>query len=188
MKRKHWIISHVLAGAFLAAAAPSAAQEASAAKVPDWFRADVQYLARDGGRWSAVNANPSEPYEKWGMEWRASPDGTSLTGRLFGIRDERESGDLWQFRQFWHPTEKRAYVLQWGGGGMYGVGHLTRMGEDWGVLEQQFHMLDGRTFRIGHIYRIPAPDQRVTEQYDVLPNDGSWRLDHKLTWRRERSQ
>jgi len=46
-----------LLGLCLAAlAAPSAAQEAAANGLPDWWRAHVEFMSRDGGVW--VSPNP----------------------------------------------------------------------------------------------------------------------------------
>lgn len=167
--------------------AQAADQEAAASTIPDWYRADIAAMTRDGGRWIADNSarrSEAEPYDQYGLEWRASPDGLSMTGRLFGLRGGREVGEMWQFRQFWHPAEQRVYVMQWGAGGMYGMGVLTRLSETSGMLEQTFFTNDGRSFRIGHMYRNAGPDERTVEQYDVVPGEGAWRLDHSMTWRR----
>ena len=174
--------------AFPLAPLPAAVQEAQPAQpastIPDWFLADIAAMTRDGGRWIADNANPDEPYRQWGLEWRASPDGKSMSGRLFGMRDGADEVDLWHFRQFWHPGERRAYVMQWGGDGMYGVGEITRTGDGSGMLEQTFWLADGRTFSVGHMFRTQG-DERETEQYDILPGQSAWRLNHRLTWRRQ---
>lgn len=181
--------SRVLAVALalaLAGVAPGAAQE-NAQTPPEWFRTSIEHMTRDGGLWVADNSSrrsAEEPFDAYVLEWRASPDAASMSGRLFGVSEGRESADFWQYRQFWHPIERRAYVMQWGAGGMYAVGILTPIGEDWGTLEQTFYMTDGRTFRLGHVYRDVGADERVTEQYDILPGEGAWRLDHSLTFRR----
>ena len=171
-----------------AVAFPSASfsQDTANNSPPDWFLADLAAMTREGGRWIATNEtrNDQTPYDQYGLEWQLSPDGTSMTGRLFGIMDGREVGDFWQFRQFWHPQENRAYVMQWGGGGMYGVGVLTPLGASSGMLEQTLYLPDGNTFGVGHMFRFDGPNARVTEQYDILPEIGSWRLNHTLVWHR----
>lgn len=74
--------------------------------------------------------------------------------------------------------------MKWGAGGMYGVGKRTSFGEGSAMLEQTFYMPDRRTFRIGHLARAASPNERITEQYDIIAADGAWRLDHSITWRR----
>jgi hypothetical protein len=158
------------------------AQAAPAPAIPQWFLEDIDFMTRDGGRWIADNADTTQPYQQWGMEWRVAPDGTSMTGRLYGLANGEQSDDFFQFRQFWHPGEQRAVVMQWGGGGWFGTGELRRVG-DWTLLEQTFVVPGGRTFGVGHIARRQG-DERVTEQYDILPGQGIWRLDSTNTWRR----
>lgn len=171
---------------WLAPFVPAAAQAQAQGGIPDWFRADLAAMTRDGGRWVADNSNPDEPWDRWVMEWTLAPDGTSMTGRLFGISDGRESEDFWQFRQFWHPAEEKAVVMQWGAGGMVGTGEMVSTGEGRGMLDQTFWTPDGRSFRVGHTWRNSG-DERVTEQYDVPPGESAWRLNHVLAWRRERA-
>lgn len=176
------ILLAMVPAARLVAQEPGQKQEA-ASTIPAWFLEDIQFMTRGGGRWVAENRNPNEQYQQWGMEWTASPDGRSMTGRLFGFSNGAQSADFFQFRQFWHPGERKAMVMQWGGDGWFGVGEITRMGDDWGLLDQTFWVADGRLFRTGHVYRNRG-DERVTEQYDVPAGQGTWRLNHALTWRR----
>ena len=166
----------------VASAQEEQAQQAPAPAIPPWFLEDIEFMTRDGGRWVADNDDASQPYQRWGMEWTAAPDGASMTGRLYGFADGVQSEDFFQFRQFWHPGENRAVVMQWGGGGWFGTGELRQIG-DWSLLEQVFVVPGGQTFGVGHVARREG-DDRVTEQYDVVAGQGVWRLNSSNTWRR----
>lgn len=163
----------------------SLAQEQPASTIPQWLLEDIKTMTSNGGRWTApAQRSEQMPFDAFGMIWTASADGTSMTGRLFGISDGQESPDFWQFRQFWHPGEKRAILEQWGGNGMYGVGEIISLGDGRTMVEQQFWLPDGRTYKVGHFASVPNDSERVTEQYDVLRDTGAWKLDHSLTWKR----
>lgn len=165
--------------------APPPQPAPAAAALPQWWADHVAFVSRDGGTWVTPNttADPNAP-DAFGMEWRASHEGRVLTGRLYGLRDGRESAEYWTFREFWHPGEGRAIVQQWGGPGVYGVGE-SRWENGEGVLDQTFWLPDGRSWREGHRNRERG-DEYETNAFDI-DAQGVWMLTDARVWRRQRA-
>lgn len=153
---------------------------------PQWYLDDIAFLTRDGGRWITSNAvykSESDPMDTYVIEWKAGYAG-SMTGRLYGLRGDEETGDFWQMRQYWDPGRGEAVLTQFGFGGAVGIGRAWR--ED-GVNKsaQIFYAPDGTVAGVGHIARNPDADTHVTESFDII--DGEWRPRRSYTWKRDRS-
>ncbi|PKA83734.1 hypothetical protein ATE92_1900 [Ulvibacter sp. MAR_2010_11] len=79
----------------------------------------------DIGIWVAINAtytSAEEPYQSYGMEWTWGIGQASIIGRLYGIFDGKESGDFWQFRQYWDNVNNVGVLVQFGHNGITGIG------------------------------------------------------------------
>jgi hypothetical protein len=172
-----------LLGAVLALA--GSASLGRAQPPPVWFAAEVEASTRDGGRWRAT-APDEAPFDAFVIEWTRSRYATGMTGRLSGWKKGREVAEFWQFRQFWHPGDRKALVFQWGLGGAFGAGEQVSLGGGRTKLTQDLAMADGTTRKSGHIAYFKAPDEHVTEQYAIAA-DGVWTLENRLVWRRETS-
>jgi hypothetical protein len=175
--------------AFLAALALSmnaAAEQRAGAKPPAWFLEEIAQLSADGGRWIADNSayrSDQENYDAYGIEWRASFDGSSMSGRLFAMRDGKELGDFWEFRQYWHPDREEAILEQFGWGGAVGAGVIWREGEVTKV-DQTFYAPGGPSRRTGHVGRFPDADTHDTESFTI--SGKKWTPDRRYVWRRVR--
>lgn len=177
-------VAALIAFSFATAPTLAPAEEPPAAAPPSWFLDEIAALATDGGRWIADNADyrsSEEPYEAYGIEWKASFDGTTLSGRLFGLRNGREVADFWEFRRYWHPSRREAVVEQFGGGGALGIGTMRREGNEI-RMDQSFFAPGGPAARRGHISHRPDPDTRVTESFDI--EDGKWQPRRTYVWKR----
>jgi len=184
-------IRTLLAAAAILAGGPALGQTTPAQpnSLPDWWKAHVDFMSRDGGTWIAPNPandkDPSQP-DAFGMEWRASNDGHLLSGRLYAIEGGQAQPDFWTYREFWHPGERKAVLEQWGGPGVYGVGETTAPERpDHGYVEQTFWLPDGRSWREGHRNREEG-DTYVTDSFDIEA-DGSWKPNGSFTWTRVRA-
>jgi hypothetical protein len=149
---------------------------------PAWFLEEIATLTHGSGRWITDNAsykNENEPYESYATEWKASFDGTSMTGRLYGIIDGKEVGEFWQFRQYWHPGRKEAIVEQFGWGGTVGIGVAWH--EDGETKsDQSFFAVDGSVNRTGHISSFPDSSTHVTASFDIVGDE--WQPRRVYTW------
>ena len=112
--------------------------------------------------------------------WKSGFDGMTMTGRLFGLDGGKETPAFWEFRQYWHPGRQEAVVEQFGWGGAFGIGTLTRDA----VAEQTICNADGTTSQIGHRSEMPDADTRVQASFDIV--DGAWRPRRTYTWIRQR--
>ena len=160
--------------------------QAAAAAPPDWFLEEIRLLTSGSGRWIADNSayrSDEEPYDAYVTEWRASFDGTTMTGRLYGLRDGEPSVDFWEFRQYWHPGRNEAVLEQFGWGGTVGIGTARRDGDETRT-DQTFHTADGGTNRVGHVGRFPDDVTHVTDSFDV-DAEGTWVPRRSYTWKRE---
>lgn len=169
----------------VAAPQPCFAQDSeSPAAAPEWFIQEIAALTADSGRWIADNSaykSEQEPFEAYVTEWSASFDGTTMSGRLFGIKDGKETVNFWEFRQYWHPGRGAAVVEQFGWGGTVGVGIAWRDGEKT-LSDQTFFTQSGSVSRTGHVSEFSDRDTHVTESFDI-END-VWRPRRTYTWHR----
>lgn len=174
-----------LAWLFLLLTIPAAAlasDEAAPATPPAWFLEEIATLTANGGRWVTDNSaykNENEPFEAYGMVWSSSFDGVTMTGRLFGIKDGVETGNFWEFRQYWHPQERRAVLEQFGWGGVVGIGTSWREGETT-KSRQTFYAPDGTASETGHASSFPDATTHITESFDIV--DDTWSPRRKYVW------
>lgn len=175
MKARSWGLALlILAGGGAASADPA----------PAWFLEEIAALTGGTGRWTADNAkyqSDQEPYETYGMVWTASFDGTTMTGRLFGMKGGKETGAFWEFRQYWDPDRNEAVLMQFGWGGAVGIGVLRRDG-DVTRSDQVFHTPGAASRRTGHRSSFPEPDIHVTESFDI--EGEAWKPRRSYTWKR----
>jgi len=151
---------------------------------PEWFLHEIATLTAGSGRWIADNSeyqSEQEPFEAYGTEWSASFDGTTMTGRLFGIKDGKETVNFWEFRQYWHPGRGEAVLEQFGWGGAVGIGKAWRDGETT-KSDQTFFAPDGSASRTGHISEFADSDTHVTRSFDI--KDDVWTARRSYTWHR----
>jgi hypothetical protein len=152
---------------------------------PQWYLDDIKNLAADGGRWIADNSaykSEQEPYEAYGVEWVSGFDGATMTGRLFGLKEGKETVNFWEFRQYWRPDKKEAVVEQFGWGGAVGIGALVQDGAGT-KSDQTFYNADGSISRTGHRSSFPDKDTHVTDSFNIV--DGKWKPHRSYTWKRQ---
>jgi len=149
---------------------------------PAWFLDEIKTLTAETGRWETDNSrykSEGEPYEKYATEWVASFDGTTMTGRLFGISDGKDADNFWEFRQYWHPQKKVVVLEQFGWGGVVGLGTAWQDGAST-RSEQTFYAVEGSATVTGHVSTFSNERTHVTKSFDV---DGDkWKPRREYTW------
>ncbi|CAN5269012.1 hypothetical protein BH24PSE2_BH24PSE2_14280 [soil metagenome] len=169
------VVAWSLPAAFQAAAAEELA-------VPAWFEAHLSELTDGGGRWIAGNAayrGDGEPYEVYGIEWRRALSDHSVTGRLFGFQDGRQTEDFWEFRIYWDGAARTGVIEQFNGAGVVGRGSLVGFGPAT-LTDQTFTDPRGRQWRELHHAWFEG-DVYVTQSYDW--EDGSWVPRRAYRWK-----
>ena len=150
---------------------------------PQWFLEEIRLLTSGSGRWEADNTaykDDEEPFDVYVTEWRSSFNGMTMTGRLFGVADGKESPTFWEFRHYWHPARQEVVIEQFGRGGVVGTGTMWREGATT-VSDQEFSAPDGRQWRAGHRSDFPDGATHVTDSFDIT--DGQWKRRRSYTWK-----
>lgn len=176
----------ILLGMSILAPAASAA-DPEPVRVPEWFIKEIATLTAGNGRWITDNAQyqgESEPYDAYGVEWKASFDGLSVRGRLFGMKDGEEVADFWEFRQYWHPGRKEAVVEQFGWRGAVGIGTAYPDGDKL-KADQTFWFANGTVDRTGHESWFANETTHVTHSFDI--EGDAWIPRRQYTWHREQA-
>ena len=167
---------------FLMASCVHANEPPVPAKAPTWFLEEIATLTSDGGRWVADNSeykSEQETYDAYVTEWVASFDGTVMSGRLYARKDGKDTGNFWEFKQYWHPQRQVAVVEQFGWGGTVGIGTQWREGVET-KASQNFYSVDGTVSVTGHVSSFPTKDSQVTASFDI---DGdTWTPRRKYIW------
>jgi ketosteroid isomerase-like protein len=154
---------------------------------PDWFLNEIAALTAEDGRWVADNSpykSEQEPYDFYVTEWRSSFNGTTMTGRLYGILDGEQTPDFWEFRQYWHPGRQEGIVEQFGWGGAVGIGTIRH---EAGVSksEQMFYSNERSPNRTGHVSHFSDRDTYVTKSFTIDAED-NWLSQREYAWQRAR--
>lgn len=147
------------------------------------YLAEIAALTAGSGRWVTDNSaykSEQEPYDAYGTEWRASFDGTTLSGRLFGLVDGKEVETFWEFRHYWHPERQQAVVEQFGWGGTVGLGTAT-YSDDRARTHQIFYYANGSQRAVGHVSTFPDAMTHITESFTI--RDDAWLPDRRYVWR-----
>ena len=153
---------------------------------PAWLQAHMAHAVAGGAAWRADNSayrSEAEPWEAYGLRWQWGPGRTSMTGRLYGIRDGKEDGTSWEFRAFWHPGERKAFIHQYGAGGAVGIGTLSASGDAAVRSEQTFFAAGEPPRREAHDYVTTGPAEHRTTSFAWA--DGAWQPRRTYVWRRE---
>ncbi len=151
--------------------------------LPAWVKTDWDYWAQGSGRWIAENKYKSEnePFDAYGMEWKLGLGRKSLRGRLFAIRDGKEVGTIWEFHSFWHPTEKKVILSQFGSDGTYATGEMKNTGETTTESLERFFGAKGTTFQVGHRAER-RPGEVPMQSFDVS-DSGEWKPRRSYVWK-----
>ena len=158
-----------------------AASGAMAAQPPHWLLDEIAFQTRDGGRWVASNAryrSDTERWEAYGVEWVAGPAGASMSGRLFGIADGKDSLPFWQFSQYWDPARGEVVVEQYGWSEV-GIGTAWQEGEEI-KMKQTFTSFDGKVRIVGHVSAAEGEDAYRTTSFSI--DDGVWSVSRSYVW------
>jgi hypothetical protein len=137
------------------------------------------------GVWIADNTDyisEDEPWEAYAVEWIAGPAESSMSGRLFGIKDGKPSpADFWRFSEYWDPADQSAKVQQYGWGSI-GAGSLWKVGDEtW--TQQRFTDFEGGITHEGHRARFPDNDTFETWSFSIQPGN-DWQPNRHYLWKR----
>lgn len=169
---------------FLFAGCAHTTESPVSGKAPDWFLEEIVTLTAGDGRWITDNSeykNEQETFDAYVTEWVASFDGTVMSGRLFGRSNGKDTGNFWEFKQYWHPQRQEVVIEQFGWGGTIGIGTQWRDGRET-KSSQTFFAADGTATQTGHISSFPTSDTHVTESFDIKGD--TWKPRRKYTWQR----
>ncbi|MEM7281267.1 MAG: hypothetical protein AAF438_06540 [Pseudomonadota bacterium] len=179
---KNWGIFVSLS--FVLGSTNSMAQEGAAP--PKWLLREIQQVTAHGGRWVADNQeyqSENEPYEAYVTVWTANAGGYTMHGRLFGIRSGQETPDFWQYRQYWHPGERRVVLEQFGWGVTVGIGRVWQEGDST-HSSQTFYRPGSPPRQEGHKTQYIDEDTKTTESFSI--EEGQWLPQRNYTWHRDR--
>jgi len=155
------------------------------APVPEWVTGLWADLV---GTWIADNSpfrRERDTMDAYGIEWRWGVGRQSLVGRLYGLQGGKDVGTFWEFREFWHPGERRLIATQFGSDGTYGEGlHEREADGSTEMLQTFFDPVAGKTFKVGHRARLEG-DVHTTTSYDVDAG-GTWTKRRTYSWKRQR--
>ncbi|MEZ5319682.1 MAG: hypothetical protein R2752_19935 [Vicinamibacterales bacterium] len=164
---------------------PSVRAQSTPQPVPPVVQEAWEHLI---GTWVADNAaykGPGDPNDAFGIEWQWGLGRQSLVGRLYGIRDGKDIGTYWQFREFWHPGEGRIIATQFGSDGSYGAGPgEIRPDGSSEYLQTFWDPSAGTVTRVGHRATLEG-DVHTTTSFDVGADD-VWTVRRTYVWKRVR--
>lgn len=168
--------------------APAAAQRDEAARprgalTADGARAMLERMAPGDGWWVTRNdaytsADPAEP-DYYAMRFERGPTGLTVSGCMWGGKDDRLVGPFWHFFAAWDPSERAVLLYQVAPGGAVAVGHaVERDGVREGV--QWLHVPGQPAVRIRHLSERPHPD--TLQNRGFAEEGGEWRPRRRYTW------
>ncbi len=180
-------LSLTLLASIIASGWPTSAPEIAPTEPPDWFRAQLEFLTRDGGRWTTDNTSyrsDDEPFDAYGTHWTWGIGQQGLRGELYGLRDGKKVATFWEFRTYWDPETKKARLLQRGGDGTVAHGTAEPLGENGERSEETFTRPDGTSYRVGHESTREPDGTHTTQSFDI-DADGKWTKRRLYRWKRQ---
>jgi hypothetical protein len=178
----------VFTAAALASSSPPPARTGQAAATaarpaPDVVIATWEKLI---GTWVADNStfkNDVDTMDAYGIEWEWGLGKKSLVGRLYGVKDGKDVGTFWEFREFWHPGEARLIATQHAADGTYGAGpHDVKADGTSEMVQTFFDPGAGTTSIVGHRSKLEG-DVHTTSSFNV-DEKGVWTPRRTYVWRR----
>ena len=157
------------------------AASAADRSLPDWYSRELSQLTQGTGRWIADNReyrSDDEAFDAYAVEWAMSPDQRGLTGRLYGLRDDREVAEFWRFRIYWDAKARQAVVLQFSGFGVIGSGNMSGFDQAT-LMDQTFTAPDGSQWRELHQAWF-EDDTHLTRSFEW--RDGGWVRKRAYRW------
>jgi hypothetical protein len=154
---------------------------------PKWLVDHFTYMTEGTGCWIADNSpfkGENEPFDAYGTEWTWGVGKQSLKGRLFALRDNKEVATFWEFRVFWHPGKRKAFIQQFEAGGAFGVGEMRVIeskDSSINVTEQDFYIPDGTDFLEMH-HLVERKGEHETKSFRL--EKGSWKLQRTYIWKK----
>ncbi|WP_235297789.1 DUF6265 family protein [Portibacter marinus] len=148
--------------------------------IPSWFLSNMEDHI---GHWITDNSqyqSDQEVYDHYGMTWEWGIGNTSTVGRLYAFKDEEQSQDFWQFRQYWDNMDREGKLQQFGHGGVNGLGTVSRNKDGNFESIQVFSLPDGRNWVEKHI-TIFGAEGFTTTSYEQN-EDGSWTKKRTYYW------
>lgn len=158
---------------------------ASVAQIPDRVIKEWEILTSDGGTWIADNSlykNENEPADAYGITWTYSLGKTSVNGRLFGLKDGKETGTYWEFRMYYHPAEKKLMYQQFGWGGALGTAEMKLLDETHSEDVATIYNPDGSSTQIKHESEIKN-DIQYSQSYQWM--DNAWQKQRYYEWKKK---
>jgi hypothetical protein len=140
------------------------------------------------GTWIADNSafkGANDTTDAYGIDWSWGLGRKSLIGRLYGIKDGKEIGTFWEFREFWDPGQGQVMATQFGGNGTYGVGPHEIRADGTSEMVQTFYDPTAHTVaKVGHRSKLEG-DVHTTASLDV-DDKGAWSPRRTYVWHRKR--
>lgn len=153
--------------------------------IPEWF---FQDLAANVGTWITDNSNyqsTTEPHDSYAVEWQWGIGNTSITGRLYSIKDGKESGEFWQFRQYWDNLNNQAVIQQFGNHSVIGTGTMQYVKPGKTETIQTFSMADGTSWKVKHVNLLQ--DNVLTTTSYSLDKEQQWQENRTYQWHKQKS-
>lgn len=155
--------------------------------IPETF---LKSINSDIGIWIADNSeykSKEEPYEAYGLEWKYGIGNKSLIGRLYGIKDGKDIGTFWEFRNYWDSDKKTAMLMQFGSDGTIGVGPFTTMNANETELKQVFTTPNGFQYNVGHKTKIIDSLKHIGSSFSIDEKD-AWKKNRTYIWEKQSSK
>lgn len=123
-------------------------------QLPFWVKEEFERLE---GTWITDNSefvSDTETDDHYAVEWSMGVGNQSMTGILYGLRDNRMTHEYWQFFQFWDPARQAVRVIQVAVFGAVGDGYMMPSDSSTFLVEQIFVNPDQSQYQQDHITRI----------------------------------
>lgn len=157
----------------------------STAQIPDQVLRHWEVLTANGGTWIADNSayiNDTEKADAYGITWTYGLGKTSVTGRLFGIKDGKEFGTFWEFRVFYHPEQKKLMYHQYGWGAGLGIAEMKLIDDTRSEDVVALMYPDGTSSKVKH-ENDTRSDIQYAQSYEW--KDGEWKKQRYYEWKKK---
>lgn len=152
-------------------------------QIPERIMNEWKMLTEGSGTWLADNKaymSDNEPYDQYGVTWQWAIGKTSLTGRLFGLKEGKDQGTFWEFRAYYDPEDGKYKYMQFGHGGAVGKAAFQIVDDTHTTDIVTLRYPDGNKIAIKHETETKGNTQ-YSQSYQ-RNNKGEWEKRRYYVW------
>lgn len=138
-----------------------------------------------GGIWTSANQNNEgkpEDYKTFFMSFKNWADDSSVTGSIYGIKNNGDTTQLIEIWNFIDKTNDNLFYVQRTTWGWYGTGTISRYQDSHLDIQFKIHTDQGQEFFTRDLHFIESNDKMRAITYHKAREEDEWKEASRSEW------